>query len=70
MTRVPQLPNLESKYSRFGIKDPKNRAGSKEPIIKGVLKKSPRSSREFRNSHDNLKKRKIYTVGFYEDLTV
>ena len=35
-----------------------------------VLKKSPRSSRESINSHINLKKRKICTIGFYEDLTV
>ena len=33
-------------------------------------KKPPRSPRGSRNSHVNLKKRKIYTVGFYEDLTV
>ena len=39
-------------------------------IIKGVLKKPPRSSREPKNSHVNLKKRRICTVKFYEDLTV
>jgi len=33
-------------------------------------KKPPRSPRGSRNSHVNLKKRRICTVGFYEDLTV
>jgi len=33
-------------------------------------KKPPRSPRGSRNSHVNLKKKRICTVGFYEDPTV
>ena len=35
-----------------------------------MLKKPPHSPRGSINSHINLKKRKICTVGFYKDLTV
>jgi len=38
-------------------------------LIGKCYKKPPRSPTGSRNSHINLKKRKIYTVRFYEDLT-
>ena len=39
-------------------------------LIEECYKKPPRSPRGSRNSHINLKKRKTYTIRFYEDLTV
>ena len=35
-----------------------------------IQQKPPRSPRGFRNSHVNPKKRMIYTVRFYDDLTI